>query len=625
MHCLSPIFSNPFKIFRSFICFDSERLSKYLPSIPTTSSKEFRAEKISKENLLEKLQLEWSEQRANFLVALDNIEKIDDEARDVYKKFFESMSLENLSEFFQNISENELEGGGNLSEPILSLISEKTMKSLCGKVKIEKWIEEMSRPAERVSRHSEEVKAADLSRARVLANFFPNMFHVFFRAFDLVSASRPPDTAYEYAALATLYINFFKIPYTLVQVVRSFVQTSLQALVVSASLLGLAYGALYCYIRWIRGSPSQVSYCEKIIAPSSPVLYREQQYYTFESCLGNGVSGTTTNMVAVGKPGVGKSTWMKGLAVRFPSRKFFLLNAALFGGAYNSSVADKIQEAIFEMNGHEKEVVFCIDELGDKFESHRADIVSMFKFFADKKTIPFVCLLTDEQWDSIKKVDSAFGERFHKIDFKPFKEAETLSIMREAVIASNMDITVSENGLKAIFDKTEKKYPDRAQPRKSLDALSLMMKRIHSFRVEAYTTNKWQKSRNYLQRLKSNDLKGNPLSDLTMNACEDVLEKITKARADFEKEDANLKEFRREAHVVKKYLTYEKRLRKLSHSLFESAIPIEISERNKRLIYIHFFALKTVSQKILLLKKNLPQDMPLELDETFVNSWLEGI
>ena len=478
---------------------------------------------------------------------------------------------------------------------------------------LEKWIQKAAKclPEELPSFHNREERIKKSRHSNVVTRFFPNLMHIFLKAFDLFDAARPPDTLYEYGVLAALYFHFFKLPYVLIGGLAAFMATPLEVLLTAVCLMGMAVGMLYLYLRWLKKCPDEVSYCENLTkkfqnGEIDPVLCREPEYAEGLGCFGNGKHDTRVNLVLVGEPGTGKTEWIRGLPEHMPGKKVFVFqNWQLFGASSSvKSAAEKMSDAFKEVRFYEQEVLFVCDELGDAFESRPKDLSAFLKPILGNKGIQFIAVMTLAQWEALKEADLAFQERFKPIVFQSTHDTQTKKILLDRVRRHAQDISVTDSFLNKLIEETNKQQ-GHCQPRKAIKLLNELINKVHEFNPDHYTSSELISAKEDLRNLREQtELADTPLSDPFSERYRVYLEDVKKATKAVKRLE---KEVDQKKGLLKKIIQYQRHhrlfLKTMKSAARQLTDPLLLEENKKEdlqktFLFTHFFACRRLQKAV---------------------------
>lgn len=190
----------------------------------------------------------------------------------------------------------------------------------------------------------------------------------------------------------------------------------------------------------------------------------------------------------VGKPGIGKTAIVEGLAYRIQNNlvpnallgwKLYKINVSSLLGSFGDENDARIESLVRELKNRDKTIIF-IDEvhlLINKNESNGLDFANMLKPALDRGTIKMIGATTTEEYEAYILRDRAFNRRFQKVDVSESDAETTLKILMgtlpklEAQIGVKLDYTdfIKERIMKFIIDMTSEhkriyevssRYPD---------------------------------------------------------------------------------------------------------------------------------------------------------------------
>ncbi len=190
----------------------------------------------------------------------------------------------------------------------------------------------------------------------------------------------------------------------------------------------------------------------------------------------------------VGKPGIGKTAIVEGLAYRIQKGlvpnallgwKLYKINMTSLIGSAGDANDNRIEILIQELKQKDKTIIF-IDEahlLVNRNENSGVDFANMLKPALDRGTIKMIGATTTEEYEQYILRDRAFNRRFQKIDIYEADGPTTVKILMgtlpklETQIGVKLNYTpfVKERIMKFIVDMTSEykrvyevssRYPD---------------------------------------------------------------------------------------------------------------------------------------------------------------------
>lgn len=142
----------------------------------------------------------------------------------------------------------------------------------------------------------------------------------------------------------------------------------------------------------------------------------------------------------VGKPGIGKTAIVEGLAYRIKNGmvpdvlkdwKLYKLNMTSLLGSVDGELDNRIELLIRELKSREKTILF-IDEvhlLVNRNENSGVDFANMLKPALDRGTIKMIGATTTEEYETYVLRDRAFNRRFQKVDIEEADGPTTVKIL----------------------------------------------------------------------------------------------------------------------------------------------------------------------------------------------------
>lgn len=190
----------------------------------------------------------------------------------------------------------------------------------------------------------------------------------------------------------------------------------------------------------------------------------------------------------VGKPGIGKTAIVEGLAYRIQNGnvpnaligwKLYKVNMTSLLGSAGDADDNRVEILIQELKEKDKVILF-IDEahlLVNRNENSGVDFANMLKPALDRGTIKMIGATTTEEYETYILRDRAFNRRFQKIEIEEASAETTVKILMgtlpkiETQIGVKLDYTdfIKERIMKFIVDMTSEykrvyevssRYPD---------------------------------------------------------------------------------------------------------------------------------------------------------------------
>jgi len=470
-------------------------------------------------------------------------------------------------------------------------------------------------------------QAHQSGNTKFLTTFFPNLVHVFMRAFDLLNSDRPPESLYEYGVLVTLYINFFSIPYHLIYALNSLIGNPLQVLAIASLIMAASIGALYGYVGYLKKCPSQVTCCENLTAKGESVKVRgfEDKYEEMKTYFGTKDNGSMSKIVVlVGKPGVGKTEFMNGLPEQFPGFQIFKFdNESLYGGSGSIMNAAGIMKIAFkDIQGNEDKVIFCYDEFNQALKNESMEI--FFQSKLPRMNIQFVAAMTEKQWEELKIKSKGTGleARFKPIFFEPTSDEQTKIILANRARRKSIDIT--DHALQRLIQITNQQEYDSEQPRKAIDAFDALAGRVSQFKIDSYMTPELRTKYNELIYLQSKVFESNsPIFTQESFEYFSAIEKLKSEIVELNKSTEKQKDLGKKIKKCLDYLKVYREQRIALVRLFKQKGSLEELDQ-KKFLFANFFAIPKLQLLIEKIEKKLNKDIYVRINEAIVEKFSEG-
>ena len=143
--------------------------------------------------------------------------------------------------------------------------------------------------------------------------------------------------------------------------------------------------------------------------------------------------------ILVGKPGIGKTAIVEGLAYRIQKKKvpnvllgfriFRINTTALLG---NDSDENRILKLVQELKSMDKVILF-IDEIHTLIGDGRLDLANMFKEGLSRGSIKIIGATTTYEYEHFILRDKAFMRRFDKVDVAEPTEEQCVQILLQTL------------------------------------------------------------------------------------------------------------------------------------------------------------------------------------------------
>lgn len=193
------------------------------------------------------------------------------------------------------------------------------------------------------------------------------------------------------------------------------------------------------------------------------------------------------NPIIIGKPGVGKSAIVEGLADRIAHRKVphLLLDKRIIaldmasvvaGTQYRGQFEERLRRLIQELKAHPNIILF-IDEIHTIIGAGSApgslDAANILKPALARGEVQCIGATTVSEFKKTIEKDGALERRFQKVLLEPTGKEETETILEnlKGHYEKHHNVTYSPEALKACVDLTSRYITDRELPDKAIDAM----------------------------------------------------------------------------------------------------------------------------------------------------------
>ena len=144
--------------------------------------------------------------------------------------------------------------------------------------------------------------------------------------------------------------------------------------------------------------------------------------------------------ILVGKPGIGKTAIVEGLAYRIQRRlvpnvllgyKIFRVNTTALLG-YDNEGDNRVLRLVQELS-HMDKVILFIDEIHTLIGDGRLDLANMFKEGLSRGTIKIIGATTTYEYETYVLRDKAFTRRFDKVDIAEPTQEQCVKILLQTL------------------------------------------------------------------------------------------------------------------------------------------------------------------------------------------------
>ncbi len=476
----------------------------------------------------------------------------------------------------------------------------------------------------------------DPSSTHVITSFLPNLGRTFLRAFSLFDSARPPESLYDYGALAGLYLHFLSIPYYLFAALSGLIMEPVIVATLALVLLSAAIAALYIYLRYFKKCPTEVMFCQNLSKKRQheglkTVIGRNEEYAKVLSLLAMGQPHKGGNVVIVGKPGVGKSVFMEGLADKLPQVQVFKFNnwdITEQDGRFRNP-GGRMQMAFDEVKGFEDQTLFCFDELGKEVDKNEG-LANYLRMVLPNSKVRFIATMTAEQWQKLKQNNSkdGFEERFVPVFLDPTSSMTTEEILEDRVKHQAADLSISHSAVKKIIELTQSNENNaHEQPRCAKQKLDEMIGQARLFDPQKFETAELTQAREVLNHmLHVSNTQDSPFLDPLSAECQQYMTSIEEQKNKINDLQVESDKVKSALLLLKKHIEafkrYEKQFKDLAFTIARGKCD---ALSLKQFAFAQFVAVPALSKKIRALKNALPaeaQKVCLYIDDIQVHHFL---
>ncbi len=189
------------------------------------------------------------------------------------------------------------------------------------------------------------------------------------------------------------------------------------------------------------------------------------------------------NAILVGKPGVGKTAIMLGMAHRIlegnvpdflQKKSVFSLNVSslLAGASYRGDLEKRIDTLITKIK--KDKILLFIDEIhllgGGGNDENRGNLASILKGYLSGE-IMVVGTTTFEEYERLLTSDQSISRTFTKIIVEPMSKEDTMETLRskKSLLEKHFSVKIDDQALHSAVELSERYLAERALPDKAID------------------------------------------------------------------------------------------------------------------------------------------------------------
>ncbi|NGX42380.1 MAG: Chaperone protein ClpB [Chlamydiae bacterium] len=456
----------------------------------------------------------------------------------------------------------------------------------------------------------------------VVINFFPHFMDTFLKAFNLIDVGKEPETVWDFSAVLDIYYKVFVIPHGLVTVLGAIIAAPVHLYLITAAIIVSCVIGICLYLKYRpcpKNLPLAINLTEKgKKGKLDSVVGRDLEIRTVSSYLGKKKDDVKTFILLVGESGVGKTELVKGIAQEYREKTIFSISAPELTSGF-TSVGDKLRLLFMDIKGHENEVVFFIDELGDAIKKNpKENIGGVLKPFLGKDGVQVIAAVTKKEYEEQILNDSSLGSRFYKIDVLPTTPDQTWMILRERMHSKGKEIRFEKGIADYIIKKTTEVGKNCLQPRQAVKVLDLAINHVGSLNIENYVSEKLQEERDTLKK-KQQKYAEFPSENATLvKEISSHQEECTK----LEVEHITLREKAlKTIGLIKRQKEFQSFRNQLACQIDKGT---HLSEKRKHLLFLHWILLPWTENKIEELAKKIPEEIPFQVDRVLIDKIIKG-
>lgn len=446
----------------------------------------------------------------------------------------------------------------------------------------------------------------------LVTRFFPDLFHLFYKAFNTSSSTRPQHSLYEVHCIIGVYFFFLKIPYNLALLIAKVTQSVTQAFVATTLFFGISTLALYTYFKYKKGV-TRIDYCHRVVVERVPF-----QLHDYTKAL------SFKQVVLHGPPGVGKSAYLEGLAAEhtLKGKKVYQIeNAWVFGPTTMGlgNAGEKLQAIFDEARKDPENTVIVADEFGDATVGGNGSETFALKGYPE---LTFLTAMQSEQLETIKKTNPSLLERFHEIRCDRPNTTQILLVLKDIANKEAPHIPITKAALEKIVSCTVSDLP---QYRKPVEFLRALIKSIESNRIAIDPPLELNNARQKHQALMMEaSLSDNPIADPDSPEFAEYNKKLREAEKTLQTEETNFIRLQNDAKLYVELQTLYRAREYRRNALARQWVQSKNGEEKKVLAaeidYIHcteLVKLKAALQEIKPLLRNIFFEVDVAAVEQF--------
>lgn len=476
----------------------------------------------------------------------------------------------------------------------------------------------------------------------IIFRLLKNFIHTIAVAFNLLDLDKEPNSYFETKYKLDIYWRLLEIPLQIIKLIFMILNPIISIAVIAVGTI-VSTIAIHIFKKWFRKCPDQLPYCKNLTAEiknnaSKPIYGREKELDEILEALSANNDIGRKHPLLIGKPGVGKTELMKGLAWRFATGDvpevlkgktlFYVNTAELLKDASGFMLKDPLEQIRHAAENHLNEIIPIFDEahnltgtLGDRFNT---------MLDTSPGSLKNAIVITDSKQYKEKIETTPLDRRLKKIQIEEASEEETLIILDAMNQQQAPDIKVSKKVLKAIYNQTNTEITKRSQPDKAIFVMSQASEKIRHLQNGGAFDNEMHKLKAQKEKL-SAKLARKKLHGISIKS-----EKIQNLRQKLQIIDKDIEETKRKIEQKKqkssKYFDlkkqldcHEKWLYRTSEKITQNSMKgTKTNEQLKKLYLFNCYVLIPQLDKYIsdFVKDN---ELKIEVDETMITEIVNNL
>lgn len=472
------------------------------------------------------------------------------------RTIFEGFSIKEQDVYLKSIATLSFETGEkDLVNRCLNLLTLEKMKELVKEahhctLDIYKLAEIESERARLKAKHIPEksTQAAVQSELRKginhLKTFTFTVLNNLLAATQFFELGHEPESAWDASFQLQIYYNVLTIPLTIATFIYGYLQNPVATTLASATAVCGLLSGLYTYLKWIQPAPVVLPYnaCNLTLqernSPQGPTVARAEELdLLIQQLSGNTSKEARQHPLLCGRPGVGKSEILKGLAHRIvqgdvpdalKGKELFVFNTASLCDTWDRyRNLGALGEVLKKIGRHRDKVIIAFDEIHAAKQDDKLWTRLLSVLDTSQDSLPFCIGITSQ--DKLQEIEDvpALSRRFKKITVEETSKEKTIEILKAALGREMPDIEIEDGVLEKIIEVTDE-IEKQTQPAKAKNALALLTGQLRSLMEGSEINKRLKEKKAELYKTESETLK--LPEDTSATSFEKVTSKLNKIK-----------------------------------------------------------------------------------------------